>query len=129
MDRVQLSRSSFSSYTYPRAALVVADASLFFCPKSEFPQAWRNIYECLYPNGIFRGSFPGPEDTMVSPEYNANDFWPDVAAFEEDEIKGFFADYEILRFTVHNPSGTTPSGAPHDWHIFSVAAKKTDNAQ
>ncbi len=62
------SRSSFSSFRYPKASLVVADASLFFCPKSEFEGVWRSIFECLYPNGVFCGSFLGLQDTMAGPD-------------------------------------------------------------
>jgi len=127
IDNVNLSKSSFSTYNFPKASLVVADASLFFCPKSEFSGVWKNIYECLQPNGIFCGSFLGPEDTMATPKYNADDFWPDVAVFEEEEVMKLFANYEILRFNVHKSSGTTPSGDLHDWHIYSVIAKKPNN--
>lgn len=123
-DNVHVSRSSFGRYTFPRASLVVADASLFFCPKAEFPAVWKNICECLHPQGIFCGSFLGPEDTMASPAYNAADFWPVTAVFEEQEVLALFAGFEILRFKVHQYSGTTPSGQPHDWHIFAVVAKK-----
>jgi len=71
---VILSKAGFSSYKYPRASLVVADASLFFCPKTEFDYVWSNIYECLYPNGIFCGSFLGPEDTMTGSIYDKSTF-------------------------------------------------------
>jgi len=129
---VTISKSSFNSYTFPRASLVVADASLFFCPKSEFTDVWNNIYECLYPNGVFCGSLLGPEDTMAGPEYSVVDYWPAVAVFEEEEAKELFVNFEILRFNVHRSSGTTPDGNLHDWHIFSVVAKKpnkvTNNA-
>lgn len=125
---VNLSKSSFSTYNFPKASLVVADASLFFCPKSEFPDVWKNIYECLLPNGIFCGSFLGPEDTMASPKYNANEYWPDVAVFKENEALMLFANYELLRFNVHKSSGTSPSGDPHDWHIYSVVAKKPNKS-
>jgi len=40
---VILSKAEFSSYKYPRTSLVVADASLFFCPKTEFNYVWSNI--------------------------------------------------------------------------------------
>lgn len=127
-DNVDLSKSSFSAYNFPKASLVVADASLFFCPKPEFSGVWKNIFECLQPNGIFCGSFLGPEDTMATPEYSANDFWPDVAVFEEEEVIKLFANYKILRFNVYKSSGTTPSGDLHDWHIYSVIAKKPNNS-
>lgn len=125
---VILSRSSFSSFSYPKASLVVADASLFFCPRSEFEEVWRNIFECLYPNGFFCGSFLGPQDTMAGPKYRAADYWPEVAAFGEQEVKELFANFEILRFNVHKSSGVTPTGDQHDWHIFSVVAKKPNKS-
>ena len=124
---VILSKAGFSSYKYPRASLVVADASLFFCPKADFDYVWENIYEALYPNGIFCGSFLGPEDTMAGPEYDKGKFWPDISIFDEKEVMEIFKDYEICRFTEHRTSGKTPLGIPHDWHIFSVVAKKSNN--
>jgi len=125
---VILSKAGFSSYQYPKASLVVADASLFFCPKTEFDYVWNNIYECLYPNGIFCGSFLGPEDTMSGPKYDKSAFWPDILIFDEKEVREKFQDYEIYRFTEHKTSGKTPEGIPHDWHIFSVVAKKSNNS-
>ncbi len=124
VDSVVLSRSSFSSFHYPEASLVVADASLFFCPKSEFEGVWRNVCECLYPNGVFCGSFLGLQDTMAGPDYRAADYWPEVTAFEAEEVQALFTDFEILRFSVHRSSGVTPAGDQHDWHVFSVVAKK-----
>lgn len=125
---VNLSKAGFSSYKYPRSSLVVADASLFFCPKTEFDYVWSNIYECLYPYGIFCGSFLGPEDTMSGLKYGKSAFWPDILIFDEKEVRDIFKRYEICRFTEHKTSGKTPQGIPHDWHIFSVVAKKSNNS-
>ena len=121
---VILTKADFSSYQYPRTSLVVADASLFFCPKTEFKYVWNNIYECLYPDGIFCGSFLGPEDTMAGPVNNKSTFWPDTSVFYEKEVKEVFKNYDICRFTEHKTSGKTPQGIPHDWHIYSVVARK-----
>ena len=123
-SNVFLTKSDFSSYNYPKASLVVADASLFFCQKTEFNFVWSKTNECLYPNGIFCGSFLGPEDTMAGVTYDKNNFWPDVSVFDEKEVQDIFKGYEIYRFTEHKTSGKTPQGIPHDWHIFSVVAKK-----
>ncbi|MFL0803948.1 MAG: class I SAM-dependent methyltransferase [Agarilytica sp.] len=123
-NNVILSLASFSTYTYPKSSLVVADASLFFSPKPEFPTVWKKIYKSLYPGGIFCGSFLGEEDTMAGPHYKPDDFWPEVAVFEEKEVRAIFANDEILRFNVHKSSGITPQGEPHDWHIYSVVARK-----
>jgi hypothetical protein len=122
---VKLSRSSFSQYEFPNVSLVVADASFFFCPKSEFPSVWEKVYDCLPRGGIFSGSFLGPDDTMASSKYNPDDFWPEVAVFGEDEVKKLFAKYQVLRFNEHRTSGAAPGGDLHDWHIYSVVAKKT----
>jgi len=124
---VILSKAGFSSYEYPRASLVVADASLFFCPKAEFNFVWSNIYECLYPNGIFCGSFLGPDDTMAESNYDKSAFWPDILVFDKKEVREIFESYEICRFTEHKTSGKTPQGIPHEWHIFSVVARKSNN--
>ncbi len=121
---VLLSKAGFNSYQYPRASLVVADASLFFCPKTEFDDVWNNIYNCLYPNGIFCGSLLGPDDTMAKPVYDKNAFWPEISVFEEKEVLNIFKRYEICRFTEHKTSGKTPQGMPHEWHVYSVVAKK-----
>lgn len=125
IQSVKLSRSSFSQYEFPNVSLVVADASFFFCPKSEFPSVWRKVYDCLPRGGIFSGSFLGPDDTMASSKYNPDDFWPEVAVFGEDEVKKLFAKYQVLRFNEHRTSGAAPGGDLHDWHIYSVVAKKT----
>ena len=74
---------------------------------------------------IFCGSFLGPDDTMASAQYNADDYWPHVCVFEEQQVSALLANYEVLRFQVYKRSGITPVGEPHDWHLFSVVARKT----
>jgi len=123
-SNVILSRDSFSTFNYPKASLVLADASLFFCPKNEFEYAWHKIYECLYVGGIFCGSFLGPYDTMAGSSCSSESFWPNNLVFHEEEVKSIFERYEICSFTEHKLSGKTAQGVPHDWHIFSVVARK-----
>ena len=129
IDSVILSRSTFSNFDYPKASLVVADASLFFCPRSEFENVWGKIYECLNPGGVFCASFLGPEDTMASPDNNPSIFWPEVMVFEESEFKGLFQNFEVLRFKVHKSTGKTPQDVTHNWHIFQVVAQKPNKSK
>lgn len=124
---VQLSQSDFSTFDYPSASLVVADASLFFCPKNEFNEVWRKIKESLIPKGIFCGSFLGSEDTMAGPNYNKDGYWPDIFVVSEEQVRGFFEGFKIESFTEHRTSGKTPDGKLHQWHIFSVVAIKEAN--
>lgn len=124
IKNVVLSKSSFSTFDYPQASLVVADASLFFCPRSEFKKVWGNIYQCLHPNGVFCGSFLGQEDTMAASNNNPSVFWPEVTAFDESEVRELFKSFEVLRFNVHKSTGKTSQGVTHNWHIFQVVAQK-----
>lgn len=67
-SKVLLSNESFISFIYPQASLIVADASLFFCPPAEFDVVWKKIAQSLVCDArIFCGSFLGPEDTMAGP--------------------------------------------------------------
>ena len=125
---VVLSRSSFTAFDYPQASLVVADASLFFCPSSEFKKVWSNIDQCLFPNGIFCGSFLGKEDTMAAPGENPSVFWPAVTTFEEPEVKALFKNFKLLRFKAHKSTGKTPQGTTHNWHVYQVVAQKTNKS-
>lgn len=61
---------------------------------------------------------------MASPAYKPEDFWPDVAVFEEHEVIQLFANYELLRFNVHRSSGTSAVGEQHHWHLYSIVARK-----
>jgi len=126
-SNVLLSQDSFNTYKYPDASMIVADASLFFCPAREFSEVWRKITDALLPNGIFSGSFLGPEDTMAGPDYNKERYWPEVSVLSTEEVKTLFLGYKIESFTEHKVAGKTPDGTPHQWHIFSVVARKESN--
>jgi SAM-dependent methyltransferase len=121
---VVLSKASFETFAYPAASLVVADASLFFCPPDQFSSVWRKIYECLLPGGIFCGSLLGREDTMAQPGDNPSVFWSHVSAFDQSDVEYLLNSYEVLRFNVHRSSGKTAGDVPHDWHIFQIVARK-----
>jgi len=122
--KVIISQDSFSSFEYPGTSLILADASLFFCPESELDNALHKIYDSLFVGGVFCGSFLGPQDSMASTSYSRESFWPNSLVFNEKEVKSLFKDYEICSFTEHKLSGETAQGVPHDWHIFSVVARK-----
>lgn len=126
-SEVLLSQDSFNTFKYPNASLIVADASLFFCPEQEFSEVWNKITDALLPKGIFSGSFLGPEDTMAGPDYNKELYWSEVLVFTKEEVKNLFYNYKIESFTEHTTSGKTPDGQPHHWHIFSVVAMKESN--
>lgn len=126
-DSVSLSQDSFSTFHYPRASLIVADASLFFCPEEEFADVWEKICAALVPGGVFVGSFLGPEDTMAGPGYDRAAFWPNVLVASEHMVKEWLRPFEIISFTEHRKSGTAPGGNCHNWHIYSAVGRKEFN--
>ena len=128
IKNVILSQSSFSAFSYPKASLVIADASLFFCPRSEFKSVWENIYQCLCSNGVFCGSFLGKEDTMAEAGDNPSVFWPEVTAFDEPEVKQLFKSFDLRSFKIHKSTGKTSQGVAHNWHIFQVVAQKPNKS-
>ena len=122
--QVHVSQASFNTFTYPSACLVYADASLFYCPKSDFDEVIAKIKACLVDGGFFAGSFLGHRDTMASPEYDGEVLWSNVLTTDEVELKEKFSDYEIVKFTEHELDGSTALGVPHHWHIFSMVVRK-----
>jgi len=122
--RALLSQASFSSFSYPLASLIVADASFFFCPENEFSTVWEKINTSLMPSGFFVGSFLGPNDTMAGSGFKREAFWPDVLVFTEVQLRQTLVGVEIVKWTEHDMDGETAQGECHHWHIFSVIAKK-----
>jgi SAM-dependent methyltransferase len=123
-EGVILSVDSFSSFAYPSASLILADASLLFCPRSEFDQVWANIKHALINKGVFCGSFLGPRDTMATTDYAESCFWPAGKVFTEVEVRKHFEDFDIATFSEIDLSGETDQGIAHHWHLFSVVAQK-----
>lgn len=121
---VILTQSTFWEFVYPPSSLIVADASLFFCPESRFPEVWRRITDSLLPRGVFAGSFLGVEDTMAGPDYDREAFWPETLTTNEQQIRSWLKGFDVVSFTEHKTSGTTVNGTPHQWHLYSVVAQK-----
>ena len=124
-SNVFLSVDSFGSFLYPGASLIIADASLFFCPTDEFDLFIDKIEKSLEPHGVFCGAFLGARDTMSSPGFESEKYWGDVLVLSEEKIKTSLKKFEIHQFVEHESDGFTPTGDAHHWHIFIVVAKLT----
>lgn len=121
---VLLSHASFRTFDYPDSSLIAADASLFFCPEDQFDLVWQKMQTALLPDGIFVGSFLGPEDTMAGPDYDKEAFWPDILVTSEERIRLWFKSFEIVSLKEHSSSGAAFNGKAHHWNIYTVLAKK-----
>jgi len=123
-QKVSLTQCSFEAFVYPSASLVVADSSLCFCPEEKFDVVWQKIIDSILPEGVFAGSFVGCDDTMAGPNYQKDDFWPDVYVTTEGKIKRWFKDFSIESFTEHKSSGSGFDGEAQSWHRYMVVAVK-----
>jgi len=128
-DKVRLTQASFRTFDYPRASLILADASLFFCLEDDFVEVWGKITDSLQSQGIFVGSFLGPEDTMAGLEYKKEAFWPEVFVVSEEQVRGWLIGFDILSFTEHRSEGKSADGVPYQWHVFSVVAQKNNSTK
>lgn len=59
ISNVIISQPSFSTFNYPKASIIMADASLYFCPLSELESVWDKIYRPLHSSGVFCGPILG----------------------------------------------------------------------
>ncbi|HHF2969620.1 TPA: class I SAM-dependent methyltransferase [Vibrio diabolicus] len=117
--RFSISQCCFTEFDYPQCSLVIANASLFFCPDESFEQVWTKIDSALQPGGIFCGDFLGVKDSWVASEMH-----PNITALTQKEVESLFADYELISLNERDEDGTTVVGSPKHWHMFSVTARK-----
>lgn len=122
-SHVHLYLDSFGSFNYPKADLVVADASLFFCPAVEFEAFIEKLFRALQPKGVFCGAFLGARDSMASPEFNSELYWGDVLVLTEAQIKYALKGFDILQCKELELDGKTNTGESHHWHIFTIVAR------
>ncbi|MFH4570573.1 methyltransferase domain-containing protein [Vibrio diabolicus] len=117
--RFSISQCCFTEFDYPQCSLVIANASLFFCPDESFEQVWTKIDSALQPGGIFCSDFLGVKDSWVASEMH-----PNITALTKKEVESLFADYELISLNERDEDGTTVVGSPKHWHMFSVTARK-----
>ena len=126
-DNVFICKAGFTTFDYPRASLILADASLFFCPTQEFKPFIEKVSDSLQPGGVFYGSFLGQTDTMAKPEYRDQVYWGEPLVKTQSEIREAFSDFEILKLSEIIEQGVTPAGRQHHWHIHVLVVRKLDD--
>lgn len=122
--RVHVTQATFSNFEYPPSNLVVADASLFYCPPEEFAEVWHKIVSALLPGGIFVGSFLGLRDSMVIGPVQGEVDWPVVSSFDEQSLRSKLAELHIVKWMEQEVDGKKANGDDNHWHIFAVTAEK-----
>ena len=118
--RFQITQSSFETFEYPAADLIVAHFSLFFCPPKRFATAWQKIVAALPPGGVFSGQLLGLNDSWVG-----GSRW-NVSAFSEAQVRALFEGFEIVRMDEVDEFGRTATGGEKHWHYYTIHAIKQD---
>ena len=99
----------------PRADLVWAYFSLFFCRPEAFPDVWAKVIGAIVPGGRFAGQLLGDRDAWAP---NA-----DISAFTRDEALALLDGLELERFDEVEEDGDV-SGEQKHWHYFDAVARK-----
>ncbi|MES9856900.1 MAG: class I SAM-dependent methyltransferase [Sedimenticola sp.] len=115
---VEISESSFESFDYPKAGLVIANSSLFFADPSLFETTWNNIKSAIKIGGVFAGDFMGQKDSW------ANKYRSPTTPLAESDVRALFSDFEVVRFFERDETAKTSLGRMKHWHSYSVVAIK-----
>ncbi|MGL6313174.1 class I SAM-dependent methyltransferase [Vibrio sp. WXL103] len=113
---VELSKSSFESFHYPRAGIVIANSSLFFAEPHQFKATWNKLRSSIQIGGVFAGDFMGERDSW------ATNFRNPTTPLSELEVRSQFLGFEIIRFSERDEKSMTSLGKLKHWHTYSVVA-------
>ena len=116
--RFVIEQARFETYNYPKAGLVVAFSSLFFCEPDYFDLAWANLSSAIQPGGVFVGHFLGPEDDW------ARGYRLPTCPLSKDRVLSLFADFHIHTYKEQNEIGSTRLGFDKHWHTHQLLAIK-----
>jgi SAM-dependent methyltransferase len=115
---VEISESSFESFDYPKAGVVLANSSLFFAEPDQFESTWSNIKSSIEFGGVFVGDFMGLKDSWAS-NYRSS-----TTPLSKLEVEVLFSGFEIVRFFERDETAKTSLGRMKYWHTYSVVAIK-----
>lgn len=116
--RVEIQQSSFETFDYPGAGVVLANDSLYFADGEQFAVTWQKIQCCLQVGGVFAGDFMGNKDSWAQGHHTP------THPMTRDQVQQLFDGFEILRFVERDETGMTALGRSKHWHTFSVVAIK-----
>ncbi|MCM0148639.1 class I SAM-dependent methyltransferase [Photobacterium galatheae] len=114
---LDLQHCSFSEYRFPKAHLVNASASLFFCPRQDFYAVWQKIVQCLYPGGLFCGHFLGMNG-------DETDYSEQVMTLSRQELERLFSQFYVVSWQQRHEVSSRLTGTKHQWHIHTFIAMK-----
>ncbi|MFC3150618.1 class I SAM-dependent methyltransferase [Litoribrevibacter euphylliae] len=115
---VNITESSFESFDYPKAGVVIANSSLFFADPTLFDATWDKITSSIEIGGVFAGDFMGEKDSWAS------NYRSPTTPLSKSNVRTLFSDFEIIRFFERDEQAKTALGRLKHWHTYSVVAVK-----
>lgn len=115
---VEMSESSFESFDYPKAGVVIANSSLFFADPSVFDTTWNHIKLSIEVGGVFAGDFMGLKDSW------AKNYRGPTMPLSESDVRALFSGFDIVRFVERDEKAKTTLSRMKHWHTYSVVAVK-----
>lgn len=61
---------------------------------------------------------------MAGSEYDRKSFWSDLLVATDELLRSWLKSFEVISFTERRKQGAAPGGSRHQWHIYSVVARK-----
>jgi tellurite methyltransferase len=113
-ERLETRVARMEDVELPRANLLLASFSLFFCDPGRFADVWRRIGDSLAGGGRFVGELLGDRDTWAPED--------DMSSFSASEARALFDGWAIERFDEEDEDGDACSGPKH-WHVFHIVAR------
>jgi tellurite methyltransferase len=119
-SRLETEVSRFEDLSLPRALLINGSFSFPFCPPAEFPRFWNGLLEALPVGGRISGQLFGDHDEWAMNE--------EMTFHSRADAESLLATLDIEMFDEIERDGSTASGDPKHWHIFSIVARKRERS-
>ena len=117
--RFSFYQTTFEYFCFPKASLVVALFSLFFCQPSQLTRVLSNIKDALPKDGIFLLQLLGTHDAWV--KHTPQRF----KGFSKQTLETLFKqDYEILFYEEEQAPKPLANGDIKNWHLHTLILKK-----
>ena len=113
------SNQAFEDYSFPKASLIIALFSLFFCSTDSLESVLKKMQESLSEQGILLIQLLGKDDDWV------NNFSEKFIGFEQEELKQLFdADFDIIYIDEFKGNKPLANGTPKFWNVHTLILKK-----
>lgn len=113
------SNQTFEDYSFPKASLIIALFSLFFCSVHSLENVLKKMKESLSQQGVLLIQLLGKDDAWVI------DFPEKFIGFEQEELKQLFdEDFDILFIDELKDNKSLANGTLKFWNIHTLILKK-----